>query len=504
MSGNRGWFWRWGWLLAVGVLVVVSQAKAARPDDADRILVWVAPVAVPGTQPANQPGELAWLDQNGTLLSLAAVPLQSNRVEACGRGAISPDGEHFVFFMGNDKGTQGGGLYLMSGSQAPLQIDTIQFLGCLGGNGRFQWSPDGERFAYIAYAADARTSTYAAGQLKIVRAEDASLETTLSEAITAFDFAEGGVVYTRFYTDQFGRADEMTVNFWDGQNERELITLLAGEGCEYVSSYIQASSAHYWLILGQRCGATQWQLYRIDPKDGNALLAITQTPRGAFTTFSETNNLIFSADQTQMLYSLPDGVTNNTVGLYRVPVDDFLLVQTVIERDAVMTTYGESKYAPPLFSPDGSKLAVVVAPPSGFASIQILDLTNLGNPPQVTTLERRDEVLPYMAFTPDGSRLIYIAGGEDNSIYALDLGSGQVQRIIRGTFSPWAQLSPDGDELAVLEWQLPELNKRDPEYLNLVVIDLETGERTLLLEGAVAEQDGETSYRFAVPFHWVR
>jgi hypothetical protein len=165
-------------LFALAAMLVINaddeqnNASAAILDGNDRILVWTAPVIAPGQQTAVEPGVLSWMDQSGGLVTVLPVPQQANRVAACGRNAVSPDGRHFALFMGNDAGPRGGSLYIMTDGGSPVEVDTVQFLACIGGNGRFTYSPNSQQFGYIAYEDTARTSAFAQGTLKVGRTND--------------------------------------------------------------------------------------------------------------------------------------------------------------------------------------------------------------------------------------------------------------------------------------------------------------------------------------------
>ena len=118
------------------------------------------------------------------------------------------------------------------------------------------------------------------------------------------------------------------------------------------------------LILGHRCKkgdtTTNWQLYSVNPSDKSATLAASASQKGAFAAFARSNNIYLSTDGKQALFSVPDGVTANTVGFKRVSISD-LSISDVIDKEVVAATYNGSANAFPRVSPDGKWLAARTA-----------------------------------------------------------------------------------------------------------------------------------------------
>ncbi|HLA42597.1 MAG TPA: hypothetical protein VJZ27_04130, partial [Aggregatilineales bacterium] len=409
-------------LVFVLLSLLPISAVSARLDGNDRILVWTASVAIPGTQPANVPGSLATIDEDGNLVTMMDVPEQSSRVEACGIEAWSPDHSRLAMFMGNEVSPRGGGLYMKHGSDTPELIDEIHLLGCWGGSGRLRYAPDGNRFAYISYETNAQLGTFADGELTIRRVNNNyDVEATFTDVV-AFDITDSGVAFVTFLVNQFQQADEIVLNWWeDGDNEDEVISLRASEGCEFISGYVKRGpDDFYWLALAERCSSTEWQLFRIEPDGSNALLAMQITPPGAVRTTSEVNNIIFSKNGNHFFYTLPDGLGNNRVSLNRVAVDDLFAPKTVIEQAVVMPGFALSKAAFATFSPDGNRMALPTNTPSGESALYVIDFNRPTATPTMITDFARNEVISFLQFTPNSRRIVYVAGGTDggdNAIY---------------------------------------------------------------------------------------
>src|SRR5690349_4374268 len=145
-----------GALLAVvfvllgSVFFFASYHSASAADAGDKILVWAGNGAAPGEHSASAPGTLSFMDGTGATTQVMEIPPQTTRVEKCGDGATSPDGNNVALYIGLDAGT----LYMMKGTDAPAKVADLNGLACTGG-GTFQFSPDSNRFGYISYEADA-------------------------------------------------------------------------------------------------------------------------------------------------------------------------------------------------------------------------------------------------------------------------------------------------------------------------------------------------------------
>lgn len=501
-------------LILIGLFAISGPAAAI--DDNDILIAWTAPATEPNTQAANATGDVAFVNNAGELVSIIKVPDQANRVEPCGSNALSPDGRHFAFFMGVDT-NNGGGLYIMTDGGTPIAIEDpgdMQFLGCVGGNGRFNYSPNSELAVYIDYEADARQAEFGDGILNVVNLSDYT-NTFQARNVVSFDVNNDGVAYSQFFTNDFNEADEAAVIWWsrDSGSDREITAFTAQEDCKFTSSYVKVGpDGNIWLILRETCRqGSEWQLYNVNPEDRSARLALTQEPRGTLASFAETNNIFFSPNGETMFYTLPDGVTASSTGLYAINVEDMADPTELVARDALMPTYGSirdgKRNAFPELSPNGRWYAVVVGNPNNENALHVYDLENIENPPVIISAGSRGDTVAFMEFTRDSDRLIFVAGGttgSDNSIFALELENGSEFRVRRGAYAGFAALSPNGEELAVLEYQVQPEGIRGPDYLNLVVVNIESGETTTLTEGGEVVDDEVVNTSFASPWLWLR
>jgi WD40 repeat protein len=481
-----------------------NPALASMIGATDRLLVWAGNGAAPGEHSSDAPGTLSFMDGTGMTTQIMEIPPQTSRIGLCGDGATSPDGQNVALYIGLDAG----GLYLMKGADAPAKIADVEGLTCLGG-GTFQFSPDGGRFAYIAYEDDAAQSEFADGFLHVANTGDLS-EVYTYENVTAFDITNEGAAFVSFFTNDDNEADEAAVLWWSGSAEVEVATLQPNsEDCKFTSAEIAVGAdGKYILVLGHRCTSgdtrTAWQLYSIDPSSRTATLAASEFQEGSFAPFARTNQIFFSPDGTHAYFTVPDGITANTVGIKGVGVTDMSLTD-VVDRQVVMPTFNGSANAFPHISPDGKWLAVVVTSPDNTNTLNVYDLTNASVAPIVLEAGSQGDTISSLTFTPDSSRLVMIAGGDDtanNSLIAVDLATGNDFRIGRGRFAQGLTISPDGTQVAALDWIIPE-DPQEPSYTETVVLTIDNSEKATLYTGAEFGQDGKITNRtFIEPLVW--
>lgn len=480
--------------------VAASSAELAAQADLGAVLVWLGGGAAPGRHSASAPGQLALLDSSGAVVPVMDIPPQTSRVAPCG---ISADGTLRAFYLGGDSGA----LYLMRGTDAPVKVDDVQALACLGA-GQAQFSADGARLAYIAYKPGATQTETAEGFLRVV--STATLQREFSdENATAFRVTPTGAAYVSLFANNRGEAVEAAVMTWNGSARRELATLTpTGENCRYTSGQIAlAGDGRLLLVMGQRCrGAearTQWQLYVVNPEAGSATLAASDYQPGAFVPYARTNDIFFSPDGSRAYFTVPDGFAANTVGIKALRLSD-LAVTTVIERQAVMSNFSGAANAFPLTSTDGRWLALVVTTPNNENTLNIFDLADPTVAPITLSAGSRGDVVSAMSFTPDSRQLFVVAGGVDsanNSLFSVDLASGSSSRVTRGRFGAALAVLRDGTHVALPDWQIPD-DTRQPAYANMIVLNTATNEVATWFTGAEIVDGKVTNQRFAFPMMW--
>jgi WD40 repeat protein len=423
----------------------------------------------------------------------------------CGDQATSPDGQMVALFIGQDTGS----LYLMKGTDAPTPVDDVEALSCLGG-GTFQYSPDSARMGYIAFEPGAVQSEFPDGFLHIVNTADLS-EAFTTENVVAFDMTNEGAAYVSFFTNDKGEADEAAVNWWSGSASVEVATLQPNsEDCKFTSAQIAvAASGNYVVILGHRCTKgdtrTAWQLYSVNPDERSATLAASDFQAGSYASFSRNNSIFLSPDGNRAYFTVSDGITANTVGLKMVDLADMSLVD-VIERQMLVATYSGGANAFPQVSPNGSWLAFVVTSTNNDNTLQLLNLADPSVAPILIEAPSRGDTISSYSFTPDGSRLIAVVGGDnaaDNSLVAVDLASGNDFRISRGRFGRSVVISPSGGEVAALDWKVLE-DPKEPPYSTTVIINVDNSETATVYTGAEIVDGKVTNQTFIAPLVWRR
>lgn len=495
-----------GLILSLVVVPAYAQEGTAEAlPQFEHVLAWIENGPNPAQTSPSIEGKLGLIDQAGEIQDVMPIPAQTSRLTACGDEATSPDGSLFAFYMGLDMGE----LYIMRGSGTPSLVDNVNALTCLGG-GTFQYSPDSAWLAYIAYEPDATRKEFASGFLKIVSTSSLGKEFSYSNA-TAFDINNNGVAFISFFTNSRGEADEAAVLWWSGSAEREVATLRSDAGCRYTSASIGiAPDGNLVAVMGHRCRSgdarTSWQLYMIDINTRSATLASSDFQGGTFAPYARTNNVIFSPDRKTVFFTVPDGVAANTVSIQAVNSATMETANLVPER-ATMPTLSGAPNAFPRFSPDGRWLALVVASSNNTNTLTILDLSDTSAAPITIPAGSPNDVISDMAFSADSKRLVFIGGSAgggrntNNSLSAVELSTGSNFRIKRGHFAPGLTVSPDGSRVAVLDYQLPE-DTAQPPYLNLMTINIDSGETATLFEGAALVDGKVTDQRFAYPLAW--
>ncbi len=480
------------------------NAAALQAAPATPLLVWVANGSAPGKQTASEPGQLAYLNSSGVAESVLELPQQTSRVESCSDMPTSPDGKLYAFYAGQNKG----GLYVIRESDKPVMLGEVQGLTCLG-DGTFQYSPDSARIGYISYEGDAATSEFADGYLHIVNSSDFS-EAFKYENVTAFDMTDTGAAFVSFFTNNKNEADEAAIIVWNGTGQQEVATLKpASEDCKFTSASISVlPDGKMMLVLGHRCKKgdtkTNWQLYSVNPADKSATLAANAAQAGAFAAFTRSNSIYLSPDGTQALFTVPDGITANTVGLKRVSVND-LSIADVLDRQLVAATYNGAPNAFPQVSPDGKWLAASVTTPNGENNIYIWSLSDPSLAPIMVSAGSKGDTVSSLEFTPDSSKVLAVLGGAgkaNNSLVAIEVANGRDSRIARGHFGTGLTISADGSQVALQDWQIPE-DATQPAFLNLVSININDGSMTTLYTGADIVEGKVKNQRFAFPMTWI-
>jgi hypothetical protein len=468
----------------------------------DRLLVWQGGGAAPGKHSASNPGKLVLLDSSGQATPVIDVPQGASRVGPCGSQPLSSTGI-YAFYMGGDTGT----LYLMKGTDAPVKAAELNALACIGSG--FQFSPDGSRFGYIAYEADATKSEFADGNLHIDNTADAT-ELFKGENVVAFQLTKDGAAYISFFTNDKKEADEAAVTVWDGKAEKEVATLKPNDKCRFTSAQVaQTADGKLLAVMGHRCKSgdtrTSWQLYTIDPAAKSATMTANDFQAGQFASFARTNNLFFSPDGSYAYFTVPDGLANNTVGVKAVKLAD-MSISDLVAKNLVMPNYGGAANALPRFSPDGKWLAGVVTNGNNENTLTVVNVADPSVAPIQVKAGSKGDIISSLAFTPDSKQVIMVAGGADtadNSLIAVDLATGNDSRIARGHFGPGLTLSPDGKEAAVMAWQIPD-DPKQPAYANTELINLESNEKATLFTGAEVKDGKVTNQQFALPLLWLQ
>lgn len=437
-----------GRIVAVVVMVTLLAGGAALAQEGDapgRVLVWLAP-GQPGAPTG--PGTLAWMTPGAAPQPLAEVPSEGPqvRVFACGSDALAPAGDGLVIFVGAETG----GLYYVPliAEGALTRLGNAHALAC-NGPGRAAFSPDGRRWAYIDYPADAtRRAPFASGTLRILTMPAVEGVTPFVEAaafpeIVAFALGDAGAYAVRFFTDVNGLADEAALIGWDGVASREITTLTPARGCDWTSAALAPYvGGGVILSLGQHCpGGSQWRLFTVHD-DGVATEHVYMPGGGAYLPTSTVNRLIPLADGQRVLATFPNGRAASVANL--VLADLAARTVTLVTEGVTVDTFPGGLARLFQRAPDGRFLAYVSSTANDEHFLHRLALDGSIMPVTISAGSRGD-IIATFSFGADG-RLVYVVGGtggQDNTLFLLPAGQTTPQRVMRGRFLQSASLVTD-------------------------------------------------------------
>lgn len=480
--------------------------------DSQRLLVWVAPGNRPGNQAA--PGELVYFNSDGSTESILSLPQGTTRITECGPTGTSADGSVFAFIVTvTAGGEETGTIYLLRGASSELTAiaSDLNPASCTGST-PFQFSPDGSRFAFIEWSPGVTNAISPFGFLRVFDTASAS-QIANFENVTTFDLTESGATWVNFFPNDDGEATEVAITTWDGSIDIEVSSLVADEenDCYYNSASVSEVRTGLVAIMGYRCNRgpvtnTQWQFFNIDPANRTAQLEQSDVSAGRYFAFSQTNAIFPSPDAGTIFFTLPDGINNQSVGLYTTAVDSIAPNQ-LIDRSALMPSVSDLPYdannSTASLSPYGRFLAVVVNTPNNDATLKVFDLSDPALPPIAIDAGDQGDTIGAMVFSNAGDKLYYVAGtdqGGNNSLFALDLATGTESRIRRGRYAQLA-ISPDGMSLAAMNWV--EFDQEEPRYLTLEIIDIASTAPAVVYVGGEVDAEGKLANQsFAYPLAW--
>ncbi len=487
------------WLLLCAYGVVAQNSIIPQ---GEKLLAWIAPGAEPGDQPSNSSGKLVFINGDGSQETVLDIPALTAHVTPCGDVPTSPDGRQFAFYVGSDKGT----IYMMTGILPQLQIvhEDINTMTCTG-NPTFRFSPDSARFAYMEYADAFNLDVSPSGRLHIRTTSTYETLATL-DAVAAFDIDNAAVATVTFFYNEDNEGIEAEIELWNGTSQQAIASVTAEDRCYYTSASVDIlPDGRLAAILGHRCemgdGRTRWQLYMVDPSSRSMTQVMSDVSPGRYFAPAMTNQLFATAGMDRVYFTVPDGLTNNTVSIYSLALSD-MGIAPVIDGQAVVSSVSTKPYMrtnhTAILTPDNHWLAMVRNDANNNARLTLLELAAPELPPIELPLAERSAIIDEMIFSPDYNQLWYVTSGAGSALYRLDLLTGAESRIARGVYGRGV-LSPQGTALALVAYET--INDRDT-YMKLVVYDLTTNSETLLFTGAEIVENKITNQQFVYPLAW--
>ena len=503
------------WILGVLGCLFIASLTSAQSMTGGNLLVWAATGAGPEAVGASTPGQIGYMDAAGVLTPInLTLPEGTNRVVNCG---ITPDGSRIYLYVGQTEGT----LYVLNNGQIDvLPLDEISALTCVGSNS-LQISPDGSRFAYIDYEPSQPDEEFSDGRLRLVNSSDfARVELRENDIVdvAAFDITNTLVAFIRLpQTGDRREAIEAVVNTVNGSAISPIAVLRpeAENDCRFTSASIEVlPNGQLLALMGHKCRQgdveTTWRMFLIDPNVRDSFREISNGPTGGtYLPATRNNNLISAPNGQTVLFSLPDGLEGFSASLNQLTLAGDA-ISTMVPIGVRYPRVAQRAYfldetGTPRLSPDFNQYAYIQKNPDNDQILYIVDLN--ASTQQPYPAPNQGEVISNLTFTPDSRRLAYLQGGsasQENSLMLAEVGTPNTLSILRGRFA-YMVMSPDGSQVALMEWQTVE-DPNQPPYQSLAVIDLATtGYIPVWNQGAVITAEGKvTEQKFVYPIAWMR
>lgn len=376
-------------------------------------------------------------------------------VKRCGQDYWMPGGQAAALFTGPASGELA--IYPFDGA-APVALGTTSRMACAGPE-TFQFSPDGQRVAYINFEYDVLDKEYPAGDLVVADAATGTMQNSFDWA-TGFKLYDDGVMVLRLFPDGKGYATEGDLDWWDGTARRTLVTLepvyppdTEDVDCGLTSGSVARIGDTAYALVGQKCetGAANWTVYSVPMSGGAATQVIQGVPAGSFFSGSFTTQIVPALDGSGFLIAVPSGLTRNTVALAWVALDGSSSV--ILEGQHILADrYGErlTEGRHMQVTMDGSALAFVTTTPNQDQSLWMLDLSTINTAPVlVEEAGAGGRIFQYLWSAEN--ELFFAAGSVESSALKMATVAGGTQRLERGRFFRIA-ISYTGDKIAAAEW----------------------------------------------------
>ena len=477
-----------------------------------RVLSWVADGDFPGNHNSANPGVLYLMDGSTRPEVALALPSGTTRVHACGEQSTSPNGQYFSFFVGSAVGS----IYTMDGQNTPHEVaDNINAISC-SGSGTLQYSDDGSVMGYLALQVVTTGDTLNSGTLNLVNTNGFSplSNFNIPDNVVAYDMRGDKVVYVQVLSE--GR--NAVISVWDDGELEELPSLaINGENsCSFRTAQVSLTpNDNVAVLLGERCpggDSTRWSVNVARASGGSFSEITTDEVTGSYFPESRTGRIFATDDSESIYFTVPDGVTRRTVEINQLVFADN--EQNTWAEHGTMPRYNNNaslyysttEQVSPALALDESLWAIVASDPDGEISIGVFNLVDGEEEPIDINPIFAGETVKSMAFSPTDPFLLYVAGAdseeEENTLYVLN-SNGVNEALVRGNFVHLA-LSPDGQFIALTEWQFPE-RAGQPNYINMVVLDLSNpnSARQLMFAGAHVTDNGDVqNQQFIYPLSW--
>jgi Tol biopolymer transport system component len=239
----------------------------------------------------------------------------------------------------------------------------------------------------------------------------------------------------------------------------------------------------------------------VDPNNRSMTQVMSDVSPGRYFAPAMTNQLFATPGADRVYFTVPDGLTNNTVSIYALQLAE-MGIAPIIDGQAVVSSVSTKPYMrtnhTAILTPDNRWLAMIRNDANNNARLSLLELAAPELPAIELPLGERNAIVDEMLFSPNQEQLYYITSGSGSALYRLDLLTGAEIRIARGVYGRGV-MSPQGTALALVTYET--INDRDT-YMKLVVYDLTTNIETVLFTGAEIVENKITNQQFVYPLAW--
>src|SRR5260221_3440611 len=431
-----------------------------------RVLVWNPNVP-----------QLAWYGAKGQPVAIAKPASGKAVIINCSK---SPSTDKALMYMGDTQ--QLNLVPLDSGTILPISKNVGVSCAIPG---MIQVTSDGSRLATIDYDQTVGNNPLepAFGLLHLISLSDGR-QLVEKPHVAAFDLQNDGVTYIQFFTNSKHEANSAELHFVDNNGSdhslKDNLTLSNTDDkktCTFNNAKVLRVGDKVYTLLAEKCNPQKtvtWRIRRTDFAGGNGTDLVPPTPTGKngvanFSYQHATNVMYLLPGGKDVLFAIPNGDTLDLADLARLNLDKGTV--TSVLGGVTMPQSPPSGANRFLFNPKGDKLALVTRVAGNVEQLYIYDLNALDKAPALVPSGGSgkipdDDHITGLAWTGDGSKLLFTVKGQNQALFSFDVSSGQSTLVVHGLVA-CLPINNDGSQAAINEIINPTPNEASN---NLVLI----------------------------------